>query len=232
MVPSVVVRSGSWELRALSLAVFSPQSRGLATYGWPLVSGLWRTCCPLWSAWISLGFLSGSLRALQVCTYTHTPSFQCNNVFCSMSILISILHHLFPSNICQKVWEGLICYLPLSSCVVDADADYPFPYFFSSMMVLDVGMIIVFLWAPLLLIWDLSKLAMSGLAEFILVSHLVSFQSWFPSILLIYFGFQSWMSCTLGNKMAHSGSSSSFCKVFRIFFPDRISHSLVIWHGV
>jgi hypothetical protein len=140
MVPSVVVRSGSWELRALSLAVFSPQSRGLATYGWPLVSGLQRTCCPLWSAWISLGLLSGSLRALRVCTYTHTPSFQCNNVFCSMSILISILHHLFPSNICQKVWEGLICFLPLGSCVVGADADYPFPYFFPSMMVLDVGM--------------------------------------------------------------------------------------------
>jgi hypothetical protein len=51
--------------------VFSPQSRGLATYGWPLVSGLQRTCCPLWSAWISLGLLSGSLRALRVCTYTH-----------------------------------------------------------------------------------------------------------------------------------------------------------------
>ncbi len=32
------------------------------------------------------------------------------------------------------------CYLPLGSCVVDADADYLFPYFFSSMMVLDVGM--------------------------------------------------------------------------------------------
>ena len=91
---------------------------------------------------------------------------------------------------------------------------------------------LVLLWAPLLLTWDLSKLAMSGLAEFILVSHLVSFQSWFPNILLILFGLQSWMSCILGNKMAHSGSSSSFCKVFHIFFPDRISHSLVIWHGV
>jgi hypothetical protein len=74
MVPSVVVRSGSLELRALSLAVFSPQSRGLATYSWPLVSGLRRTCCPLWSTWISLGFLSGSLRALRVCTYTHINS--------------------------------------------------------------------------------------------------------------------------------------------------------------
>jgi hypothetical protein len=73
---------------------------------------------------------------------------------------------------------------------------------------------------------------MSGLAEFILVSHLVSFQSWFPIILLILFGLPSWMSCTLGNKMAHSGSSSSFCKVFHKFFPDRISHILVIWHGV
>jgi hypothetical protein len=129
------MRLGSWELRALSLAVFSTQSRGLATYGWPLrwvsphcvlcppyaglmsyctvhilqfichvaqpvscsttfmsrsimrstifdhcvalggvrlgVSSLRRTCCPLWSTWISLGFLSGSLRALRVCTYTH-----------------------------------------------------------------------------------------------------------------------------------------------------------------
>jgi len=37
------------------------------------VSSLRRTCCPLWSTWISLGFLSGSLRALQVCTYTHKP---------------------------------------------------------------------------------------------------------------------------------------------------------------
>ena len=91
---------------------------------------------------------------------------------------------------------------------------------------------LVLLWAPLLLTWDLSKLAMSGLAEFILVSHLVSFQSWFPNILLILFGLQSWVSCTLDNKMAHSGSSSSFCKVFHIFLLDRISHSLVIWHGV
>mgnify|MGYP006874992887 CR=1 FL=1 len=180
MVPSVVVRSGSCELRALSLAVFSPQSRGLATYGWPLVSGLQRTCCPLWSAWISLGLLSGSLRSLRVCTYTHTPSFQCNNVFCSMSILISILHHLF------QWW-----YLMLGCLVL--------------------------LWAPLLLTWDFSKLAMSGLAEFILVSHLVSFQSWFPNILLILFGLQSWMSCTLGNKMAHSGS---------FFFLQSVSHIL------
>ena len=193
MVPSVVVRSGcSWELRALSLAVFSPQSRGLATYGWPLrwvsphsilcppyaclmsyctvyilqfichvaqpvscsttfmsrsimrstifdhflalggvrsgVSSLQWTCCPLWSTWISLGLLNGSLRALQVCTYTHTPSFQCNNVFCSLSILTSILHHLFP----KLLFKGLgrtICYLPLGSCVVDADADWFFPYF-------------------------------------------------------------------------------------------------------
>ena len=148
-----------------------------------------------------------------------------------MSILISILHHLFPSNICQKVWEGLICFLPLGSCVVDADAVYLFPYFFPSMMVLDVGM-----FSPSLSTSSSNlrflKLAMSGLAEFILVSHLVSFQSWFPNILLIFFGLQSWMSCTLGNNMAHSGSSSSFCKVFHIFLPDRISHSLVIWPGV
>jgi hypothetical protein len=41
------------------------------------VSSLRRTCCPLWSAWISFGFLSGSLRALRVCTYTHNGS---NNV--------------------------------------------------------------------------------------------------------------------------------------------------------
>jgi hypothetical protein len=137
MVPSVVVRLGSWELRALSLVVFSPQSRGLATYGWPLswvsphsilchpyaylmsyymvhllhvichiaqlvsrspmlmscsttrstifdhcvalggicsgFSSLRRTCCPFWSAWISLGFLSGSWQALRVCTYAHRP---------------------------------------------------------------------------------------------------------------------------------------------------------------
>jgi hypothetical protein len=38
------------------------------------VSSLRRTCCPLWSTWISLGFLSGSLQALRVCTYTHTWS--------------------------------------------------------------------------------------------------------------------------------------------------------------
>jgi len=60
------------------------------------VSSLRCTCCPLWSAWIPLGSLSGSLRALRVSMYNHTPSFQCNNVFCSLSILISILHHLFP----------------------------------------------------------------------------------------------------------------------------------------
>jgi hypothetical protein len=180
MVPSVVVRSASCELRALSLVVFSTQSRGLATYGWPLrwvsphsilcppyaclmsyctvhilqfichvaqlvsrsttfmsrsitgstifdhcvslggvrsgVSSLRCTCCTLWSAWISLEFLSGSLWALRVCTYTHTPSFQCNNVFCSMSILISILHHLFPLTLFQRFfWEGLsaICRLVL-----------------------------------------------------------------------------------------------------------------------
>jgi len=103
------------------------------------VSSLRRTCCPLWSTWISLGFLSGSLRALRVCTYTHTPSFQCNNVFCSLSILTSILHHLFPKHLSKGLGRA-ICYLPLGSCVVDADADYLFPYFFSSMMVLDVGM--------------------------------------------------------------------------------------------
>jgi hypothetical protein len=170
------MRSGSWELRALSLAAFSPQSRGLATYGRPLcwvsphsilchpyaylmlyctvhifqfichvaqpvscsttfmsrsimrstifdhcvalggvrsgVSSLRRTCCPLWSTWISLGFLSGSLRALRVCTYTHTPSFQCNNVFHLMSILTSILHHLFPKLLLNCLGRA-ICYLPL-----------------------------------------------------------------------------------------------------------------------
>ena len=37
------------------------------------------------------------------------------------------------------VWE-VHSALPLGSCVVDADADYLFPYLFSSMMVLDVGM--------------------------------------------------------------------------------------------
>jgi hypothetical protein len=117
--------------------VFSPQSRGLATYGWPLVSSLRRTCCPFWSACISLGFPSGSLRALRVCTYTHTPSFQCNNVFCSMLILVSILHHFFPELLSKGLGRAF-CYLPLGPCVVGAD--YLFPYFFPSMMVLDVGM--------------------------------------------------------------------------------------------
>jgi len=37
------------------------------------------------------------------------------------------------------VWEVLSA-LPLDSCVVGADADYLFPYFFPPMMVLDVGM--------------------------------------------------------------------------------------------
>jgi len=40
------------------------------------------------------------------------------------------------------------------------------------------------------------------------------------------------MSCTLGNKMAHSGISSSFWNVSHILLLDMISHSLVIWHGV
>jgi len=56
-----------------------------------------------------------------------------------MSILTSILHHLFPKLLLNGVGRA-ICYLPLGSCVVDADADYLFPYFFPSMMVLDVGM--------------------------------------------------------------------------------------------
>ena len=140
MVPSVVVRSGSWELRALSLAVFSPQSRGLATYGWPLVSGLQRTCCPLWSAWISLGLLSGSLRALRVCTYTHTPSFQCNNVFCSMLILISFLPSCFPLNFIPMVLLGrVICYLSISSCD-RCWCWFSLSLFLPLMMVLDGGM--------------------------------------------------------------------------------------------
>ncbi len=176
MVPSVVVRSDSWELRASSLAVFSTQTRGLATYGWPLTlsphsvlcppytclmsycmvhilqfichvaqpvscsttfmsrsimrstifdhcvvlgsvrsgdSSLGRTCCPLWSTWISLGFLSRSLRALRVCMYTHTPLFQCNYVFCSMSILISILHKLFPLKIFKRSEKGLSAFCHL-----------------------------------------------------------------------------------------------------------------------
>jgi len=159
--------------------VFSPQSRGLATYGWPLtlsphsvlcppyaclmsyctvhilqfichvaqlvscsttfmsrsimpktifdhcvalggvrlgVSSLRCTCCPLWSTWISLGFLSGSLQALRVCTYTHTPSFQCNNVFCSMLILVSILHHLFPKHLSKSLRRAYLLFATWFLC--------------------------------------------------------------------------------------------------------------------
>jgi hypothetical protein len=54
-----------------------------------------------------------------------------------MSILISILHHLFPKLLLRGLGRA-ICYLPLGSCVVDAD--YLFPYFFILVVVLDVGM--------------------------------------------------------------------------------------------
>jgi hypothetical protein len=38
------------------------------------VSSLWRSCCPLWSAWIPLGFLSGTCERseyVRILTYTY-----------------------------------------------------------------------------------------------------------------------------------------------------------------
>jgi hypothetical protein len=52
-----------------------------------------------------------------------------------MLILVSILHHLFPKLLLNGLGRA-ICYLPLGSCMVDAD--YLFSYFLPSMMVLDV----------------------------------------------------------------------------------------------
>jgi len=50
-------------------------------------------------------------------------------------------HHLFPKLYKRYFWQGLckyICYLVFSSGVIDADS--PFPYFLSKVMVLDVEM--------------------------------------------------------------------------------------------
>jgi hypothetical protein len=45
---------------------------------------------------------------------------------------------MFSLNFIPKGLGRAVCHLPLGSCVVDAD--YLFPYFFPSMMALDVGM--------------------------------------------------------------------------------------------
>ena len=146
-----------------------------------------------------------------------------------MLILISFLPSCFPWTLFQRsFWEGLSAICPL---VLVIDADYLFPFFFSSMMVLDVGMS-----SP-----PLST--SSSNFRFLKICYVrigwvhSGVPSGFLSTLVSKYSanvlwFQSWMSCTLGNKVAHSGSSYFFCNVFHIFLLERIPHSLVIWHGV
>jgi len=116
-------------------------------------------------------------------------------------------HHAFPWTLFQRsFWEGLSAICPL---VLVIDADYLFPFFFPSMMVLDVGMS-----SPPLSI-------SSSNFRFLKICYVrigwvhSGVPSGFLSTLVSKYSanvlwFQSWMSCTLCNKMVHSGSSSPF----------------------
>jgi len=108
------------------------------------MASLWSVACsvravpsgPLGSllgSWVDLCERSEYVRILTLPHFNVIMySAQCRSW--SQSFNIFFLKHL------SKGLGRAICYLPLGSCVVDADADYLFPYFFPSMMVLDVGM--------------------------------------------------------------------------------------------
>jgi hypothetical protein len=71
---------------------------------------------------------------------------------------------------------------------------------------------------------------MSELAEFILVFHLVCYQSWFPNILLMFFG--SNLECPVHWVTRWLIQIVLALSVLHILFLDRVFLSLVICHGI
>jgi hypothetical protein len=95
--------------------------------------------CPAvdWSARTPPRLLAGCIMSA-LSLYAQTPPFQCNNVICSL--LLDCCHRIiFSLNFVKDSFgKGLVNISTICSCMIDADC--PFLYLFSKVMVLDVEM--------------------------------------------------------------------------------------------